>query len=95
MNRRAQSPDASDYKRVFKGLVLLTLEKLGGDLVTLSELRRNLSAPRKDIDDALLALERDRKISLSIAQSPYMLGERRKDGIEREGRGLLYYATVK
>ncbi|HTJ46221.1 MAG TPA: hypothetical protein VL463_29150 [Kofleriaceae bacterium] len=68
-----------------------------GGLVPLPDLRRelrarNVEASDADVSDALLALERDFKIDLSIAQSPTTVADR-GSGIERPGRGLLYYVT--
>jgi hypothetical protein len=70
-------------------------ERLGG-LVPIPSLRRALAArgvaDDAAVSDALLALERDFRIDLSIAQSPTAVAERAA-GIERPGRGLLYYVT--
>ena len=71
-------------------------QRLGG-LVPIPELRRALrargvSADDVAVTDALLALERDFKIDLSIAQSPTTVPDRAL-GIERPGRGLLYYVA--
>jgi hypothetical protein len=71
-------------------------QRLGG-LVPIPELRRALRARGVGADDvsvtdALLALERDFKIDLSVAQSPTTVPDRAL-GIERPGRGLLYYVA--
>lgn len=71
-------------------------QRLGG-LVPIPELRRALRARGVNADDAavtdaLLALERDFKLDLSIAQSPTTVPDRAL-GIERPGRGLLYYVA--
>jgi hypothetical protein len=73
-------------------------QRLGG-LVPIPDLRRALrargvSGSENDtaVTDALLALERDFKIDLSTAQSPTTVPERAL-GIERPGRGLLYYVA--
>jgi hypothetical protein len=71
-------------------------QRLGG-LVPIPELRRSLRARGVDADDAavtdaLLALERDFRIDLSVAQSPTTTTDRGL-GIERPGRGLLYYVA--
>jgi hypothetical protein len=71
-------------------------QRLGG-LVPIPELRRALRARGVAADDgavtdALLALERDFKIDLSVAQSPTTVSDRAL-GIERPGRGLLYYVA--
>jgi hypothetical protein len=71
-------------------------QRLGG-LVPIPELRRALrgngvAADDAAVTDALLALERDFRIDLAVAQSPTAVAERAA-GIERAGRGLLYYVT--
>jgi hypothetical protein len=65
--------------------------------VPIPELRRALRARGVAADDAtdtdaLLALERDFRIDLSVAQSPTTAPDRAL-GIERPGRGLLYYVA--
>jgi hypothetical protein len=66
-----------------------------GGLVPLPDLRRELSPlgiERQSVDAALVELEREYAIDLNIAQAPAQVQER-SAGIERPGRGLLYYAT--
>ena len=70
--------------------------RLGG-LVPIPELRRavrdrGVNADDGAVTDALLALERDFRIDLSVAQSPTTTPDRAL-GIERPGRGLLYYVA--
>jgi hypothetical protein len=72
--------------------------RLGG-LVPIPELRRavrdrGVVGAENDsaVSDALLALERDFRIDLSVAQSPTTTPDRAL-GIERPGRGLLYYVA--
>src|SRR5579862_7911082 len=72
--------------------------RLGG-LVPIPELRRALrdrgvtgSEHDAAVTDALLALERDFRIDLSVTQSPTTTPDRAL-GIERPGRGLLYYVA--
>jgi hypothetical protein len=70
--------------------------RLGG-LVPIPELRRaardrGIAADDAAVTDALLALERDFRIDLSVAQSPTTTPDRAL-GIERPGRGLLYYVA--
>ncbi|MBE7452325.1 MAG: hypothetical protein HS111_26615 [Kofleriaceae bacterium] len=58
-----------------------------------AELRRGgLGADDAAVDAALEALERAWKIDLSVAQSPTLVADRAA-GIERPGRGLLYYVA--
>lgn len=68
-----------------------------GGLVPIPALREELrqrgtSAPPSAVDAVLIALERDRAIELRVAQSPSLLADRAQ-GIERPGRGLVYYVS--
>ncbi|MBP8808608.1 MAG: hypothetical protein KBG48_03735 [Kofleriaceae bacterium] len=70
--------------------------RLGG-LVPIPELRRELvargvTAAAASVDAALEDLERAWTIDLSVAQAPTQVAERAA-GIERPGRGLLYYVA--
>ena len=70
--------------------------RLGG-LVPIPELRRELvargvTAAAAEVDAALEDLERAWTIDLSVAQAPTQVAERAA-GIERPGRGLLYYVA--
>jgi hypothetical protein len=81
-----------------KAHVLASLSYLGGDedLVTLTALRAAIPAIRREVlDKALLEMERGRDISLRVAQSPMSLGDRAKDGIYKDERGLLYYVMLR
>ncbi len=69
----------------------------GGGLVAIPELRAELrrgglAVRDRDVDQALEALERDWSIDLSVAQDPSLVADRAA-GIERPGRGLLYYVS--
>jgi hypothetical protein len=71
-------------------------QRLGG-LVPIPDVRRALrdrgvAAADGAVTDALLALERDFRIDLAVAQSPTAAPDRAL-GIERPGRGLLYYVA--
>jgi hypothetical protein len=57
-----------------------------------AELRRTGFADDTAVTAALEALERAWKIDLSVAQSPTQVTDRAA-GIERPGRGLLYYVA--
>lgn len=57
-----------------------------------AELRRRGHADDAAVTAALEALERAWKIDLSVAQSPTQVADRAA-GIERPGRGLLYYVA--
>ncbi|MBZ0230985.1 MAG: hypothetical protein K8M05_01415 [Deltaproteobacteria bacterium] len=57
-----------------------------------AELRRGGYADDAAVTAALEALERAWKIDLSVAQSPTQVADRAA-GIERPGRGLLYYVA--
>ena len=57
-----------------------------------AELRRRGVSDDARVNDALDALERAWKIDLSVAQSPTQVADRAA-GIERPGRGLLYYVA--
>jgi len=68
--------------------------RLGG-IVPIPELRQELRDRGERADDAAVSralemLERDWKIDLAAAQAPTQVANRRA-GIERPGRGLLYY----
>jgi hypothetical protein len=66
-----------------------------GGLVPLPDLRRALSplgVERQSVDAALTELEREYAVDLNIAQAPSTVSERQA-GIERPGRGLIYYVT--
>jgi DNA-binding MarR family transcriptional regulator len=70
--------------------------RLGG-LVPIPELRRELvargvTAAAAEVTAALEDLERAWTIDLSVAQAPTQVAERAA-GIERPGRGLLYYVA--
>lgn len=54
--------------------------------------RRGVAATDAEVDAALEALERDWRIDLSVAQDPGQVADRAA-GIERPGRGLLYYVA--
>ncbi len=54
--------------------------------------RRGVSATDADVTAALEALEHEWLIDLSVAQDPGQVAERAA-GIERPGRGLLYYVA--
>jgi hypothetical protein len=69
----------------------------GGGLVAIPDLRaelrrRGAGASDRDVDQALEALEREWSIDLSVAQDPSLVPDRAA-GIERPGRGLLYYVA--
>lgn len=71
-------------------------DRLGG-LVPIPEVRRALrtrgvAAADAEVDAALEALERAWTIDLSVAQAPTQVADR-SAGIERPGRGLLYYVA--
>ena len=68
-----------------------------GGLVPLPDVRaelrrRGVAADDARVNAALDALERAWKIDLSVAQSPTQVADRAA-GIERPGRGLLYYVA--
>jgi len=68
-----------------------------GGLVPIPELRaelqrRGIDASAGGVTEALERLERGWKIDLSVAQSPAQIADRAA-GIERPGRGLLYYVA--
>lgn len=68
-----------------------------GGLVPLPDVRaelrrRGVSADDTTVNAALETLERAWKIDLSVAQSPTQVADRAA-GIERPGRGLLYYVA--
>jgi hypothetical protein len=68
-----------------------------GGLVPLPEIRqalrrRGVGAADASVNAALEELERDYAIDLSIAQSPTTVPDRAA-GIERPGRGLVYYVV--
>lgn len=68
-----------------------------GGLVPIPELRaelrrRGLGASDADVTAALEELERAWVIDLSVAQDPSLVSDRAA-GIERSGRGLLYYVA--
>ncbi len=68
-----------------------------GGLVPLPDVRaelrrRGVAADDATVNSALDALERAWKIDLSVAQSPTQVADRAA-GIERPGRGLLYYVA--
>jgi hypothetical protein len=70
-----------------------------GNVIPLPDLRqelrhRNISATDLDVDTALLSLEADFRIDLNAAQSPTTVPDR-SQGIERPGRGLLYYLVIR
>ncbi len=54
--------------------------------------RRGVTAPDADVSAALEELERSWLIDLSVAQAPNAVRDRGA-GIERAGRGLLYYVA--
>ncbi|MEZ4401514.1 MAG: hypothetical protein R3B06_15925 [Kofleriaceae bacterium] len=71
-------------------------DRLGG-LVPIPDLRaelrrRGVTATDGEVTGALEELERAWTIDLSVAQSPSAVAER-SAGIERAGRGLLYYVA--
>jgi hypothetical protein len=73
-----------------------SLHRYGG-LVPIPELRRELrrrgvAAADAEVDQALERLEREFVIDLNVAETPGAAPER-SAGIERPGRGLLYYVT--
>ncbi len=74
----------------------LDAERQYGGLVPIPALRRELARDghrdRAAIDAALLALEDDGALRLLVAQSPATLADR-ADGIDRPGRGLIYYVA--
>ena len=68
-----------------------------GGLVPLPDIRqelrrRGVGAPDATVNAALEELERDFAVDLSIAQSPTTVPDRAA-GIERPGRGLVYYVV--
>jgi hypothetical protein len=64
-----------------------------GGLVPIPELRRALApAAAAQVNAALFSLERDYLVDLSVAQAPTQIADATA-GIERPGRGLLYYVT--
>ena len=68
-----------------------------GGLVPLPDVRaelrrRGVAADDATVNAALDSLERAWKIDLSVAQSPTQVADRAA-GIERPGRGLLYYVA--
>ena len=70
-------------------------ERLGGVVpipAVRDALRARGVADRAVVDHALEELEREWAVDLSIAQSPTQLADRAA-GIERPGRGLLYYVS--
>ncbi|HVV84622.1 MAG TPA: hypothetical protein VHE35_16265 [Kofleriaceae bacterium] len=54
--------------------------------------RRGIGAADGEVTAALEALEREWRIDLSVAQDPGQVADRAA-GIERPGRGLLYYVA--
>ena len=71
-------------------------DRMGG-MVPLPDLRAALrasgaSASRAEVDAALLGLEREGALDLLVAQSPTTVPDRAA-GIERPGRGLVYYVA--
>jgi len=88
-------PAASLPQAILDAVQRLDTRHRFGGLVPLPDLRRELGplgADRPAVDAALLELERDYAIDLNIAQAPATVGDRGA-GIERPGRGLLYYVT--
>ena len=70
------------------------LEVRHGRLVPLAELRSALSeVPRAEVDAALFALEKERRLYLRIANDPLAVPSP-EEGIRVAGRGLVYYAAV-
>jgi hypothetical protein len=77
-------------------------EQRRGNVIPLPDLRRELRrrnintglARALDVDAALLSLEADFRIDLNAAQSPATVPDR-SQGIERPGRGLLYYVVLR
>jgi DNA-binding MarR family transcriptional regulator len=68
-----------------------------GGLVPIPEVRqalrgRGVAAGDADVNGALVELEREYAIDLSVAQSPTAVADRAA-GIERPGRGLAYYVV--
>ena len=68
-----------------------------GGLVPIPEVRaelrrRGVAAADADVTAALEALEHEWRIDLSVAQDPSLVADRAA-GIERPGRGLLYYVA--
>jgi hypothetical protein len=68
-----------------------------GELISLFLIRAALmDVPRSELDEALLDLERERKISLKVVNTPYLLEPtHRKACIDRGERGFLGYAMVR
>jgi hypothetical protein len=80
-----------------RGKVLATLAALDEQhryhgLVPIPALRRALDLPDDKVTAALLELEAEYAIDLNVAQSPTLVPDRQL-GIERPGRGLLYYVA--
>jgi hypothetical protein len=93
---RLPSTWASDPAAV-RGKVLAALADLDErnryhGLVPIPELRRALDLPDGQVTAALLELEAEYQIDLNVAQSPTLVPDR-QHGIERPGRGLLYYVA--
>jgi hypothetical protein len=98
LERAAATPVAAgSVKDAVLGAVaeLDARDRLGG-LVPIPDLRAALRT-RGHADDgavtaALVELEREWRIDLNVAQSPTAVADRAA-GIERPGRGLLYYVS--
>ena len=102
LEARLPPPAAHLDATALKTAVLAAVSELDarhryGGLVPIPEVRaelvrRGVAAERDVIDAALDALEREWAIDLSMAQSPTQVADRAA-GIERPGRGLLYYVA--
>jgi hypothetical protein len=97
----AVTPPAVDLA-VVKAALVTAIEDVdaatrAGGLVPIPALRaelrrRGVAARDADVDAALEALEHEWRIDLSVAQDPGQVAERAA-GIQRPGRGLLYYVA--
>ena len=98
----AQPPVRSEGEDALRARVLTIVSQLDmrsghGGLVPISEVRaelRRAGSPPDDraVDAALLTLERERLVELRVAQSPASVADR-ASGIERPGRGLVYWVS--
>ena len=91
----AAVPPARLAHAILDAVAALDARHRFGGLVPLPELRRTLAplgVERGAVDAALEQLEREYAIDLNIAQAPASVSER-SAGIERPGRGLIYYVT--
>jgi hypothetical protein len=93
---RPAAPPLDLAPTVLDAIVALDAAGRYGGLVPIpvvrAELRRRGATDDAAITDALIALERSFLIDLSVAQSPTTAPDR-DQGIERPGRGLLYYVA--